>query len=171
MTEEELEAKIDEKVETMKLNATERLEKKRRELETSYEESIFEIEKINRMNLRKEKEKYELEEEKIQKEYTRKKEELDEKFKKAEKEKEEIIRILGFSDFIKDNTFLFRDKIEAYLILNKHARRKRIFSGFRINEKEFLVIYRNVVMSINEMIRLHNENADLKERLKEVREG
>jgi len=163
--EKELEDRINEyKIEK------EKIRKKLEYIETSHEEAVFELEKFNRMNLRKEKEKYELEEEKLQKEYNRKKEELDERFKKAEKEKDEIIKFLGFSEFVENNAFLFRDKIEAYLILNKHAGKKRIFPGFRISDNEFLLIYRNVVMSINEMIRLHNENVDLKKKVKDERE-
>lgn len=170
LSEEELEERIEEKIEILKQKENEILDRKKKELETSHEEAVFELEKFNRMNLRKEKEKYELEEEKLQKEYNRKKEELDERFKKAEKEKDEIIKFLGFSEFVENNAFLFRDKIEAYLILNKHAGKKRIFPGFRISDNEFLLIYRNVVMSINEMIRLHNENVDLKKKVKDERE-
>ena len=170
LSEEELEERIEEKIEILKQKENEILDRKKKELETSHEEAVFELAKFNRMNLRKEKEKYELEEEKLQKEYNRKKEELDERFKKAEKEKDEIIKFLGFSEFVENNAFLFRDKIEAYLILNKHAGKKRIFSGFRISDNEFLLIYRNVVMSINEMIRLHNENVDLKKKVKDERE-
>ena len=165
-----MEERIEEKIEILKQKENEILDRKKKELETSHEEAVFELEKFNRMNLRKEKEKYELEEEKLQKEYNRKKEELDERFKKAEKEKDEIIKFLGFSEFMENNAFLFRDKIEAYLILNKHAGKKRIFPGFRISDNEFLLIYRNVVMSINEMIRLHNENVDLKKKVKDERE-
>ena len=170
LSEEELEERIEEKIEILKQKENEILDRKKKELETSHEETVFELEKFNRMNLRKEKEKYELEEEKLRKEYNRKKEELDERFKKAEKEKDEIIKFLGFSEFVENNAFLFRDKIEAYLILNKHAGKKRIFPGFRISDNEFLLIYRNVVMSINEMIRLHNENVDLKKKVKDERE-
>ena len=170
LSEEELEERIEEKIEILKQKENEILDRKKKELETSHEEAVFELEKFNRMNLRKEKEKYELEEEKLQKEYNRKKEELEERFKKAEKEKDEIIKFLGFSEFMENNAFLFRDKIEAYLILNKHAGKKRIFPGFRISDNEFLLIYRNVVMSINEMIRLHNENVDLKKKVKDERE-
>jgi hypothetical protein len=170
LSDEDLEEKIEEKIEILKQKEKEILDRKKKELETSHEEAVFELEKFNRMNLRKEKEKYELEEEKLQKEYNRKKEELDERFKKAEKEKDKIIKFLGFSEFMENNAFLFRDKIEAYLILNKHAGKKRIFSGFRISDNEFFLIYRNVVMSINEMIRLHNENMDLKKKVKEERE-
>ena len=170
LSEEKLEERIEEKIEILKQKENEILDRKKKELETSHEEAVFELEKFNRMNLRKEKEKYELEEEKLQKEYNRKKEELDERFKKAEKEKDEIIKFLGFSEFMENNAFLFRDKIEAYLILNKHAGKKRIFPGFRISDNEFLLIYRNVVMSINEMIRLHNENVDLKKKVKDERE-
>lgn len=170
LSDEDLEEKIEEKIEILKQKENEILDRKKKELETSHEEAVFELEKFNRMNLRKEKEKYELEEEKLQKEYNRKKEELDERFKKAEKEKDEIIKFLGFSEFMENNAFLFRDKIEAYLILNKHAGKKRIFPGFRISDNEFLLIYRNVVMSINEMIRLHNENVDLKKKVKDERE-
>lgn len=170
LSEEKLEERIEEKIEILKQKENEILDRKKKELETSHEEAIFELEKFNRMNLRKEKEKYELEEEKLRKEYNRKKEELDERFKKAEKEKDEIIKFLGFSEFMENNAFLFRDKIEAYLILNKHAGKKRIFPGFRISDNEFLLIYRNVVMSINEMIRLHNENVDLKKKVKDERE-
>ena len=170
LSDEDLEEKIEEKIEILKQKENEILDRKKKELETSHEEAVFELEKFNRMNLRKEKEKYELEEEKLQKEYNRKKEELDERFKKAEKEKDEIIKFLGFSEFVENNAFLFRDKIEAYLILNKHAGKKRIFPGFRISDNEFLLIYRNVVMSINEMIRLHNENVDLKKKVKDERE-
>ena len=159
LSEEELEERIEEKIEILKQKENEILDRKKKELETSHEEAVFELEKFNRMNLRKEKEKYELEEEK-----------LDERFKKAEKEKDEIIKFLGFSEFMENNAFLFRDKIEAYLILNKHAGKKRIFPGFRISDNEFLLIYRNVVMSINEMIRLHNENVDLKKKVKDERE-
>ncbi len=170
LSEEKLEERIEEKIEILKQKENEILDRKKKELETSHEEAVFELEKFNRMNLRKEKEKYELEEEKLRKEYNRKKEELDERFKKAEKEKDEIIKFLGFSEFMENNAFLFRDKIEAYLILNKHAGKKRIFPGFRISDNEFLLIYRNVVMSINEMIRLHNENVDLKKKVKDERE-
>ena len=170
LSEEELEERIEEKIEILKQKENEILYRKKKELETSHEEAVFELEKFNRMNLRKEKEKYELEEEKLQKEYNRKNEELDERFKTAEKEKDEIIKFLGFSEFMENNAFLFRDKIEAYLILNKHAGKKRIFPGFRISDNEFLLIYRNVVMSINEMIRLHNENVDLKKKVKDERE-
>lgn len=170
LSEEELEERIEEKIEILKQKENEILDRKKKELETSHEEAVFELEKFNRMNLRKEKEKYELEEEKLQKEYNRKKEELDERFKKAEKEKDEIIKFLGFSEFMENNAFFFRDKIEAYLILSKHAGKKRIFPGFRISDNEFLLIYRNVVMSINEMIRLHNENVDLKKKVKDERE-
>ena len=170
LSEEELEERIEEKIEILKQKENEILDRKKKELETSNEEAVFELEKFNRMNLRKEKEKYELEEEKLQKEYNRKREELDERFKKAEKEKDEIIKFLGFSEFMENNAFLFRDKIEAYLILSKHAGKKRIFPGFRISDNEFLLIYRNVVMSINEMIRLHNENVDLKKKVKDERE-
>lgn len=170
LSEEKLEERIEEKIEILKQKENEILDRKKKELETSHEEVVFELEKFNRMNLRKEKEKYELEEEKLRKEYNRKKEELDERFKKAEKEKDEIIKFLGFSEFMENNAFLFRDKIEAYLILNKHAGKKRIFPGFRISDNEFLLIYRNVVMSINEMIRLHNENVDLKKKVKDERE-
>jgi len=170
LSEEKLEERIEEKIEILKQKENEILDRKKKELETSHEEAVFELEKFNRMNLRKEKEKYELEEEKLRKEYNRKKEELDERFKKAEKEKDEIIKFLGFSEFMENNAFLFRDKIEAYLILNKHAGKKRIFPGFRISDNEFLLIYRNVVMSINEMIRLHNENVDLKKKVKDEKE-
>ena len=170
LSEEKLEERIEEKIEILKQKENEILDRKKKELEKEHEEAVFELEKFNRMNLRKEKEKYELEEEKLQKEYNRKKEELDERFKKAAKEKDEIIKFLGFSEFMENNAFLFRDKIEAYLILNKYAGKKRIFPGFRISDNEFLLIYRNVVMSINEMIRLHNENVDLKKKVKDERE-
>lgn len=170
LSDEDLEEKIEEKIEILKQKENEILDRKKKELEKEHEEAVFELEKFNRMNLRKEKEKYELEEEKLQKEYNRKKEELDERFKKAAKEKDEIIKFLGFSEFMENNAFLFRDKIEAYLILNKYAGKKRIFPGFRISDNEFLLIYRNVVMSINEMIRLHNENVDLKKKVKDERE-
>ena len=73
----------------------------------------------------------------------------------------------SFSEFIDNNDFLFRDKIEAYLILNKKANRKRLFPIFILNEAEFVGVYRNIIMTVNELIKLYNENIDLRTSLKQ----
>ena len=167
LTDEELEKKIEESVEKLKKEEAEKIKKKRKELETDYEETVFNIEKQNRINLRSKQEKYEIESERIQKEYKKKINELEEKFEKAEKEKNKVIKFLGFSEFINNNDFLFRDKIEAYLILNKKANRKRLFPIFILNEAEFVGVYRNIIMTVNELIKLYNENIDLRTSLKQ----
>jgi CRE-TAG-214 protein len=170
LTEEELDKKIEESIEKLKEEESEKINKKRKELEKEYEETIFNLEKQNRANLRSEQEKYEVEKEKLEKEYNKKVNELEEKYKEAEKEKNKIIKFLGFSDFIENNDFLFRDKIEAYLILNKKVNKRKLFSFFTLNEAEFISIYRNVIMTVNELIKLYNENIDLKANLKQKKD-
>lgn len=151
LTKEELDTKIKERVEQLKKEKDRKVKDKQQELEIEFDEEIFRIKKEKN-----------LEKMKIEEEYDNKMRKLEKNYENAKREKEEVIKYLGFSEFIYKNEKFFKNKIEAYLILHKKLQKKRIFPFFIFSEREYEDIYRHIIMSTNELIKLNNENIELR---------
>ena len=145
---------------------------KKRTLEKEYDDKIYELEMKMRKNYRIREEELitkenalkikedEIEDEiksleKIKKEKELEIEKLDEKILELNKK---VQKIIGFKDYIDENNFIYRNKLEAVLILRKLGKRNlRI-----LNQKEYEIIFRNIIGGVNELIKMNNLIIDYK---------
>ena len=75
---------------------------------------------------------------------------------------EEIDRKLGFKEYLNENNFIYRNKLEAVLILRK-LKNKRIKILGKI---EYDTVFKNIIGGVNELIKMNNLIIDYKKFVK-----
>ena len=91
---------------------------------------------------------------------------LDEKINEGKNElkklNEEIDKKLGFKEYLSENDFIYRNKLEAVLILRK-LKNKRIKILGKI---EYDTVFKNIIGGVNQLIKMNNLIIDYKKFVK-----
>ena len=141
----------------------------KRRIESEYDEKIYQLEQQQKKIYRDRREKlYETEdalkirENEIEAEMQKLDEKVTERENELKKLNEEIYRKLGFKEYLNENNFIYRNKLEAVLILRK-LKNKRIKILSRI---EYDTVFKNIIGGVNEMIKMNNLIIDYKKFVK-----
>ena len=141
----------------------------KRRIESEYDEKIYQLEQQQKKIYRDRREKlYETEdalkirENEIEAEMQKLNEKVTERESELKKLNEEIDRKLGFKEYLNENNFIYRNKLEAVLILRK-LKNKRIKTLSRI---EYDTVFKNVIGGVNELIKMNNLIIDYKKFVK-----
>ena len=166
----EIKAELAEELEQFIHDEERKYNQEKRRIESEYDEKIYQLEQRQKKIYRDRREKlYETEDAlKIREnEIDMEMQKLDEKVTKRENElkklNEEIYRKLGFKEYLNENNFIYRNKLEAVLILRK-LKNKRIKILSRI---EYDTVFKNVIGGVNELIKMNNLIIDYKKFVKE----
>ncbi|BBM44156.1 hypothetical protein [Leptotrichia trevisanii] len=89
-------------------------------------------------------------------------EKITEKENELKKLNEEIDRKLGFKEYLNENDFIYRNKLEAVLILRKLKNKNLKILG----KREYEAVFKNIVGGVNELIRMNNLIIDYKKFIK-----
>ena len=141
----------------------------KRRIESEYDEKIYQLEQQQKKIYRDRREKlYETEdalkirENEIEAEMQKLNEKVAERENELKKLNEEIDRKLGFKEYLNENDFIYRNKLEAVLILRK-LKNKRIKILSRI---EYDTVFKNIIGGVNELIKMNNLIIDYKKFVK-----
>ena len=165
----EIKAELAEELEQFIHDEERKYNQEKRIIESEYDEKIYQLEQQQKKIYRDRREKlYEAEDAlKIREnEIDMEMQKLDEKVTEGENElkklSEEIDRKLGFKEYLSENDFIYRNKLEAVLILRK-LKNKRIKILSRI---EYDTVFKNIIGGVNELIKMNNLIIDYKKFLK-----
>ena len=141
----------------------------KRRIESEYDEKIYQLEQQQKKNYRDRREKlYETEdflkirENEIEAEMQKLDEKITEGKNELKKLNEEIDKKLGFKEYLSENDFIYRNKLEAVLILRK-LKNKRIKILGKI---EYDTVFKNIIGGVNELIKMNNLIIDYKKFVK-----
>ena len=165
----EIKAELAEELEQFIHDEKRKYNQEKRRIESEYDEKIYQLEQQQKKIYRDRREKlYETEDSlKIREnEIEAEMQKLDEKITEGENElkklNEEIDRKLGFKEYLNENDFIYRNKLEAVLILRK-LKNKRIKILGRI---EYDTVFKNIIGGVNELIKMNNLIIDYKKFVK-----
>ena len=165
----EIKAELAEELEQFIHDEERKYNQKKRRIESEYDEKIYQLEQQQKKIYRDRREKlYETEdalkirENEIEAEMQKLDEKVTERENELKKLNEEIYRKLGFKEYLNENNFIYRNKLEAVLILRK-LKNKRIKILSRI---EYDTVFKNVIGGVNELIKMNNLIIDYKKFVK-----
>ncbi len=165
----EIKAEFAEELEQFIHDEERKYNQEKRRIESEYDEKIYQLEQQQKKIYRDRREKlYETEdalkirENEIDMEMQKLDEKVTERENELKKLNEEIYRKLGFKEYLNENNFIYRNKLEAVLILRK-LKNKRIKILSRI---EYDTVFKNVIGGVNELIKMNNLIIDYKKFLK-----
>ena len=155
----EIKDELSEELKQFRHDEERKYNQEKRIIESEYDEKIYQLEQQQKKIYRDRREKlYEAEDAlKI-----RENEIEAEKENELKKLSEEIDRKLGFKEYLSENDFIYRNKLEAVLILRK-LKNKRIKILSRI---EYDTVFKNIIGGVNELIKMNNLIIDYKKILK-----
>ena len=165
----EIKAELAEELEQFIHDEERKYNQEKRRIESEYDEKIYQLEQQQKKIYRDRREKlYETEdalkirENEIEAEMQKLDEKVTERENELKKLNEEIYRKLGFKEYLNENNFIYRNKLEAVLILRK-LKNKRIKILSRI---EYDTVFKNVIGGVNELIKMNNLIIDYKKFVK-----
>jgi len=165
----EIKAEFAEELEQFIHDEERKYNQEKRRIESEYDEKIYQLEQQQKKIYRDRREKlYETEdalkirENEIEAEMQKLDEKVTERENELKKLNEEIYRKLGFKEYLNENNFIYRNKLEAVLILRK-LKNKRIKILSRI---EYDTVFKNVIGGVNELIKMNNLIIDYKKFVK-----
>ena len=165
----EIKAELTEELEQFIHDEERKYNQEKRRIESEYDEKIYQLEQQQKKIYRDRREKlYETEdalkirENEIDVEIQKLDEKVTEREKELKKLNEEIYRKLGFKEYLNENNFIYRNKLEAVLILRK-LKNKRIKIMSRI---EYDTVFKNIIGGVNELIKMNNLIIDYKKFVK-----
>ena len=165
----EIKAEFAEELEQFIHDEERKYNQEKRRIESEYDEKIYQLEQQQKKIYRDRREKlYETEdtlkirENEIEAEMQKLDEKVAERENELKKLNEEIYRKLGFKEYLNENNFIYRNKLEAVLILRK-LKNKRIKILSRI---EYDTVFKNVIGGVNELIKMNNLIIDYKKFVK-----
>ena len=161
----EIKAELAEELEQFIHDEERKYNQKKRRIESEYDEKIYQLEQQQKKIYRDRREKlYETEDSlKIREnEIEAEMQKLDEKITELKKLNEEIDKKLGFKEYLSENDFIYRNKLEAVLILRK-LKNKRIKI---MSRREYDTVFKNIIGGVNELIKMNNLIIDYKKFVK-----
>ena len=165
----EIKAEFAEELEQFIHDEERKYNQEKRRIESEYDEKIYQLEQQQKKIYRDRREKlYETEdalkirENEIEAEMQKLDEKVTERENELKKLNEEIYRKLGFKEYLNENNFIYRNKLEAVLILRK-LKNKRIKILSRI---EYDTVFKNVIGGVKELIKMNNLIIDYKKFVK-----
>ena len=165
----EIKAEFAEELEQFIHDEERKYNQEKRRIESEYDEKIYQLEQQQKKIYRDRREKlYETEdalkirENEIEAEMQKLDEKVTERENELKKLNEEIYRKLGCKEYLNENNFIYRNKLEAVLILRK-LKNKRIKILSRI---EYDTVFKNVIGGVNELIKMNNLIIDYKKFVK-----
>ena len=165
----EIKAELAEELEQFIHDEERKYNQKKRRIESEYDEKIYQLEQQQKKIYRDRREKlYETEdalkirENEIDMEMQKLDEKVTERENELKKLNEEIDRKLGFKEYLNENNFIYRNKLEAVLILRK-LKNKRIKI---MSRREYDTVFKNVIGGVNELIKMNNLIIDYKKFVK-----
>ena len=165
----EIKAELAEELEQFIHDEERKYNQEKRRIESEYDEKIYQLEQQQKKIYRDRREKlYETEdalkirENEIDMEMQKLDEKVTERENELKKLNEEIYRKLGFKEYLNENNFIYRNKLEAVLILRK-LKNKRIKILGKI---EYDTVFKNIIGGVNELIKMNNLIIDYKKFVK-----
>ena len=165
----EIKAELAEELEQFIHDEKRKYNQEKRRIESEYDEKIYQLEQQQKKNYRDRREKlYETEdflkirENEIEAEMQKLDEKITEGKNELKKLNEEIDKKLGFKEYLNENNFIYRNKLEAVLILRK-LKNKRIKILGKI---EYDTVFKNIIGGVNELIKMNNLIIDYKKFVK-----
>ena len=165
----EIKAELAEELEQFIHDEKRKYNQEKRRIESEYDEKIYQLEQQQKKNYRDRREKlYETEdflkirENEIEAEMQKLDEKITEGKNELKKLNEEIDKKLGFKEYLSENDFIYRNKLEAVLILRK-LKNKRIKILGKI---EYDTVFKNIIGGVNELIKMNNLIIDYKKFVK-----
>ena len=165
----EIKAELAEELEQFIHDEKRKYNQEKRRIESEYDEKIYQLEQQQKKNYRDRREKlYETEdflkirENEMEAEMQKLDEKITEGKNELKKLNEEIDKKLGFKEYLSENDFIYRNKLEAVLILRK-LKNKRIKILGKI---EYDTVFKNIIGGVNELIKMNNLIIDYKKFVK-----